>query len=143
PSADSLTVDARDGVEGHEVYHLIGKPNATVTDGKTTIVGPVIRLWPGNKLADIAGPGTLHGRQPDDPKQTVDIAWAGGARVDGANDWIDVADKVQVRATQADGTVNGASSDKLRAKLAPKPPSTQPATMTAAQAWARASTQAS
>jgi hypothetical protein len=51
----------------------------------------------------------------------VDIAWAHRAVVNGTTNLIDVDDHVRVRATQADGTVNGATADKLQAKLAPKP----------------------
>ena len=120
-TADRLTVATTNGVEE---YRLIGKPDAIVSSGKTTIVGPIIRMLPDQKMAEIQGAGTLKGADPNDPKQIVDIAWGRGAVLNGETDRIDVSDKVVVRSVQADGTINTANADRLIAKLTPKPAST-------------------
>jgi hypothetical protein len=116
-SADKLTVETRDGVE---TYTLYGKPDAVVTSGKTTIIGPAIRMRPDQKLAEILGAGTLKGADPNDPKQIVDIAWGRSAVMNGMADRIDVSDKVVVKSVQSDGTINTATSDRLIARLTPK-----------------------
>lgn len=115
-SADELRVI---NSAGRAEYRLIGKPLATVTDGKTNLSGPEIRFSPDDQIAQIIGPGTLHGMQPENPKQAVDIAWAQGATVNGAANWIDVAEKVKVTTVDADGAINTATADRLRATLAP------------------------
>lgn len=119
-------LEASSTAGGQMQYRLIGEPLATVSDGRTTLTGPAIRFAPDQNLAEIDGAGTLRGASPDDPKQTIDIAWAGSARVDGNTDLIDVDRGVTMTSVQADGTVNGATADHLRAKLALRP-TTHPA----------------
>jgi hypothetical protein len=125
-AADVLRVEEKDG---HPIYVLEGKPVATVTQDKTVITGPTIRFAPGAQVADIAGAGTMTGTLPDDPKETFDVAWAGGASVSGAQNLIDVTRGVTIKSKQSDGTINTATSDRLQATLEPttKPVATAPA----------------
>ena len=129
-SAEHLSADT---VQGKLSYRLTGSPNATVTDDKTTIVGPVIRFTPDDNLAEIIGVGSMNGVDPKDPKQTINIAWTGGATINGTTDWVDVDKDVVMTARQADGTINGATARHLRAKLEPRPPSTNPASRPSTQ----------
>ena len=71
----------------------------------------------------------MKGTLPDDPKESFDIAWAGGAVVNGVTNLIDVTKQVVIKSVQEDGTINTATSSRLRAKLEP---STKPATAPAA-----------
>ncbi|MEA2709270.1 MAG: hypothetical protein QOF78_1871, partial [Phycisphaerales bacterium] len=120
-AAETLKVQK---VNGHEQYQLFGNP-ATVMQGKTVISGPAIRFAPDEQIAEVIGVGGMKGTLPDDPKQSFDIAWAGGAVVNGATNFIDVTDKVVIKSTQADGSISTATSPKLRARLEPKAPTTK------------------
>jgi lipopolysaccharide export system protein LptA len=121
-SADSLEVVS---ANGKPQYRHSGTPAATVTQGKTVISGPAILFAPDEQLAKIDGAGGMKGTLPDDPKEWFDIAWAGGAVVNGATNLIDVTRQVVIRSVQKDGTINTATSSRLQAKLGPKP-TTQP-----------------
>jgi hypothetical protein len=129
-TADRLTATA--GPDGRQIYHLFGAPNATVSNGQTVIAGRTIDYDPVRQLASVPGAGTIHAVEPSDPKQSADIAWQGGATVDGNTNWIDVTDRVVVTAKQSDGTINHATSDRLRARLGPKATSQPSATTLAA-----------
>jgi hypothetical protein len=124
-AADTLAVKT---VNGHEQYRLEGNP-ATVTQGKTVISGPAILFAPHEQIAKIEGVGGMKGTLPDDAKESFDIAWAGGAVVNGATNLIEVTKKVVIQSEQEDGTINTATSGKLEARLEPKP-ATQPANAT-------------
>jgi hypothetical protein len=121
-TADVLKVET---VDGAQRYRLIGKPTASVSDGKSTLVGETIRFAPDQKIARIDGPGTMQAHQPEDVKKTIDISWSGGAVVNGATNLIDVDRNVVVQSIEDDGSINHASGDHLRATLIPRPPTTQ------------------
>jgi len=57
----------------------------------------------------------------------MQIAWTGGAVINGNTNWIDIDKDVTMKSTQADDTVNGATARHLRAKLELRP-TTQSAT---------------
>src|SRR5688500_14195900 len=127
-AAEMLKVE---NTSGRRQYHLIGKPTATVTQGATIISGPAIRFAPDEQIAEVLGAGGMKGTLPDDPKESFDIAWAGGAVVSGVTNLIDVTKQVVIKSVQEDGTINTATSSRLQAKLEP---STKPAAATAPSA---------
>jgi len=126
-AADTLEVVS---VNGKPQYRLSGTPAATVTQGKTVISGPAIRFAPDEQIAEVIGAGGMKGTLPDDPKESFNVAWAGGAVVNGAKNLIDVTKQVVIQSIQQDGTINTATSSRLQAKLEPKS-TTQPITATA------------
>lgn len=130
----------RKGETDHHV-ELLGEPFAEAVDNKGNILrGPRIAVEPKTGRAQVVGPGSLHALQEDaagGPARPMDVAWTGGATVDGPRDRIDVTGDAVVTALDADGTVNTAKAGRVQITLAPRPP--EPATPVARRPTAAAS----
>lgn len=127
-AADELYVTRRGANEHH--VELVGEPFAEAVDKKGSVLrGPRLTIDPRTGRAQVAGVGSLHAIQEGAdgaPGRPMDVAWTGGADVDGPRNRIDVNGGVRVVTPDADGTVTTATAERVHITLAPKP-TTQPA----------------
>lgn len=133
-----VTVDA----EGNPRVELTGDP-ARVDHGAGggALTGPLIEIDPKTGVAHVVGPGTLRAVQRDEPEgvsavvadavaagvpsaagpsRPIEVTWADGAEVRGADDRIEITGAVSVWITDTDGSVRSATAGRVRVELAKK-----------------------
>lgn len=116
----------------HSELLLTGGPSgAVVSDGKSTITGPVLKIRPGEEKAEVPGAGTLSFVPESKDGKTqppVHAAWSGHAALDGKTNLVDLHDGVSFSTTGEDGMTTTSQADHLQIALVDKPATTQPST---------------
>jgi hypothetical protein len=131
-------------VAGQPIARIIGTPVATVTDAKGSVVsGPVIDFDAARQVAVIPAAGSIRAiqmpdpvrdpktgqplpTQPARPGRPIDIAWAGSAELNSAQNQIIVAGPLSLTTRDPDGSVLVAKGNRARIELIDRPPTTQP-----------------
>jgi lipopolysaccharide export system protein LptA len=107
-----------------------------VSDGKSTITGPVLTLRPQEQRAEVPGGGTMvlaPEPKPDKPApEPVHVAWTGHASLDGKTNLVDLHEGIAFKTIDAEGMTTTSKASHLQIVLADKP-ATQPTTDAATQ----------
>lgn len=133
-----VTVDA----EGNPRVELSGDPaRVDQAAGGGALTGPLIKIDPKTGVAHVVGPGTLRAVQRDEPKgvaevvadavaagvpsaagpsRPIEVTWADGAEVRGADDRIEITGAVSLWITDTDGSVRTATAGRVGVELANK-----------------------
>ncbi len=131
-------------VDGREQFKLMGPPDATVTDGRSTLTGPHIELFPRQSVAYVYGAGSLQTTtDPSSPSSSppasspssssarpaattapamrpVRVTWTKNVEIDGNANLVEVRGDVAIRSEDAEKTPIIAKSQRLRIDLAPE-----------------------
>ena len=113
------------------VAELLGQP-ATLSDGRSTLIGPHIKYEQGPQRASVQGPGTLAlvvRDNADQPARPVNAAWESSLSYDGLANRAELTGGASVAAPAADGSKQRASADRIIVEFTDAP---QPATAPAA-----------
>jgi hypothetical protein len=129
-TAEQLEAYERDGVSEVKLMG-VGPSSAVVSDGKSTITGPVLILHPQDQRAEVPGGGTMvlvpepkPGNRAPEP---VHVAWTGHAALDGKTNLVDLHEGIAFKTVDAEGMTTTSKANHLQIVLADRP-TTQPAT---------------
>lgn len=135
------------GHDGAPRVELTGEPaRVEHVRGGGTLTGPRIEVDPKSGVAHVVGAGTLRAVQREEPDspggvladvaavgaasatapaRPVEVTWADGAEVRGADNRIDITGAVSLWLTDTDGSVRTATAGRVSVELAQKAPGEQ------------------
>jgi len=133
-TAEQLEAYERDGTSEVKLMGA-GPSRAVVSDGKSTITGPVLIMRPQEQKAEVPGGGTLLlAPEPKDGKPAqapIHVEWTGHAALDGKTNLVDLDQGVAFKTVDAEGMMTASKANHLQIVLVDKPttaPTTEPAT---------------